>query len=257
MTRGAYVKSHFQRHPEIHAGGFSKVDGTVEFFSRVQAILPAHDIVLDLGAGRGKWQEDACTWRRSLADLRGPHRFVVAADIDGAVTEHTAVDAAVLLPRHGGLPFRDRSISMVVADWVLEHVADPATFASELSRVVTPGGWVCARTPNKWGYVGVGARLVPNVKHVGLLERLQPERHERDVFPVTYRLNTRRAIARVFEAAEWNDFSYVYNPDVDYVGRSFAARCVVQAWQWIVPDPLATALHVFLQRKPVTAIESP
>ena len=259
MPRGPFIWSSLRLHPETHAGGFSKVDGTVEFFSRVQAILPGHGFVLDLGAGRGQWQEDTCVWRRNLADLRGPRRLVVAADIDSTITEHAGVDAAVLLPPHGGLPFRDQSFDMVVADWVLEHVVDPAGFANELRRVVSPGGWICARTPNKWGYVGIGARLIPNLKHVDLLERLQPERHERDVFPVSYRLNTRRTIAHFFVAAEWNNYSYVYNPDVDYVGESFAAGCLVQAWQWIVPNPLATALHIFLQRRPIddTPIESP
>lgn len=237
------------RDPEIHAGGYSKVDGTVEFFSRVHAVLPERGVVADLGAGRGKWQEDPCMWRRGLADLRGAERFVVGADIDQAVMGNTGVDASIVLPRHGGLPFCDQSIITVVADWVFEHVADPLRLASELRRTVVPGGWVCARTPNKWGYVGIGARLVPNEKHVRLLGRLQPHRSDKDVFDVAYRLNTYGALRRVFSAEDWIDCTYTYNPDPDYVGESKAARSIVQAWQRVAPQALGTTLHIFLQRR--------
>ena len=235
--------------PETAAGGFSHIDGTVEFFSRVQALLPDQGIVLDLGAGRGKWQEDACEWRRGLADLRGENRFVVAADIDEAVTQHAGADSAVLLPSEGGLPFNDASIAMVVADWVFEHVGDPALLAAELSRIVSPGGWVCARTPNKWGYVGLGARVIPNGKHVAMLSRLQPQRREEDVFSVEYRLNTTGAVRSAFSPSVWSHYSYFYNPDPDYVGRSRFARFLIDAWQWASPRPLSTALHVFLERQ--------
>ena len=235
--------------PETEAGGFSHIDGTVEFFSRIQALLPDQGIVLDLGAGRGKWQEDSCEWRRRLADLRGGNRFVIAADIDDSVTGHGGVDSAVLLPPEGGLPFRDASIAMVVADWVFEHIGDPGVLATELSRVVSPGGWVCARTPNKWGYVGLGARVVPNGRHVAILSRLQPQRREEDVFSVEYRLNTTSAIRAAFWPDVWLHCTYFYNPDPDYVGRSRLARSIINAWQWASPRPLSTALHVFLQRR--------
>ncbi len=236
-------------HPEIRAGGFSRIDGTVEFFTRVHALLPDQGVVVDLGAGRGQWQEDLCRWRRQLSDLRGGDRLVVAADVDAAVAEHGAVDACVLLPAEGWLPFQDNSVTVVVADWVLEHVADPNQLARELRRVLVPGGWVCARTPNKWGYVGLGARLVPNHRHVALLRRLQSHRKPQDVFDVCYGLNTRAALRRAFRSEDWLDCTYPYGPDADYVGGSAAARKLVLAWQRLAPAALATTLHVFFQRR--------
>ncbi|OWY62641.1 hypothetical protein B7486_57335, partial [cyanobacterium TDX16] len=41
-------------YPEVGAGGFSRSDGTVEFWSRVQALVTPGAHVLDLGAGRGR-----------------------------------------------------------------------------------------------------------------------------------------------------------------------------------------------------------
>ncbi len=52
-------------------GGFSLLDGTMEFDSRVNALLQPHFRVLDLGAGRGAWHfEDAIPFRRNLRDIR-------------------------------------------------------------------------------------------------------------------------------------------------------------------------------------------
>lgn len=235
--------------PEAAAGGFSSVDGTVEFYSRVQALLPTRGTVLDLGAGRGKWQEDSCAWRRDLCDLRGNRRLVVGVDIDRAVTDNDGVDAAVLLGADGSLPFESGSIALVLADWVFEHLADPAPLAAELARVLRPGGWLCARTPNKWGYVAIGARLVPNRLHVRLLGGLQPRRAERDVFPTFYRVNTRAALRHALPEELWMDCTYGHNPDPDYVGRSVTAYRALVAWQRLAPQFVATTLHAFLQRR--------
>lgn len=237
--------------PETGAGGFSKVDGTVEFFSRVQAVLPDKGIVVDLGAGRGKWQEDPCRWRQRLCQLRYNTRSVIGVDVDRAVSQNTGVDAAVLAGRDGMLPFRAGSLTAVVADWVFEHLPDPATTARELARTVGPGGWVCARTPTRWGYIGLGARLVPNEHHVRLLRRLQPERKASDVFAVQYRLNTRSAIRRAFPPELWRDYSYTYNPDPSYFGRSTMGLFLLGAWQRVAPQALAATWHIFLQRREV------
>ena len=234
---------------ETGAGGFSTIDGTVQFFSRVQSVLPPEGIVVDFGAGRGKWTEDSCTWRRRLCDLRGAGRVVVGLDIDWAVAENRGLDAAVMIDSGASLPFADRSVRLVVADWVFEHLDNPRGVASELARVVAPGGWVCARTPNKWGYIALGSRLVPQRHHVRALRTLQPGRAERDVFPTRYRLNTLVEVARAFPPPAWRDCSHPYNPDPGYVGHSKVATGLVAAWQRLAPPPLSATLHVFVQRR--------
>jgi hypothetical protein len=55
-----------QFYPEIGAGGFTRIDGTVAFYQRVNALLKKEAVLLDYGAGRGAWHmEDACEYRRS------------------------------------------------------------------------------------------------------------------------------------------------------------------------------------------------
>jgi hypothetical protein len=37
---------------------YHPLDGTIEFYGRVNAVMKTTDIVLDLGAGRGSWYYD-------------------------------------------------------------------------------------------------------------------------------------------------------------------------------------------------------
>jgi hypothetical protein len=44
--------------PETRFGGFTYVDGTVNFFTRVNALLEPGSVVLDVGCGRGGYVAD-------------------------------------------------------------------------------------------------------------------------------------------------------------------------------------------------------
>jgi SAM-dependent methyltransferase len=229
--------------------GYSDRDGTVEFFGRVQALIPEKGVVVDFGCGRGKWREDSCDHRRKLQDLRVSARLVLGVDVDWALREHTGVDARVLLGEDCRLPLQSASVDVVVADWVLEHLNEPGRFSSEVKRVLRPGGWLCARTPNRWGYVGLAARSVPSAWHGVVLRRVQRDRCIRDVFPTKYRLNTLGAVEEAFPSESWTNRSYMFNPDIDYVGSARWARQALECWQRLAPRGLSTDLFVFVQRK--------
>ena len=86
-------------HPESGAGGFSAIDGTVIFYTRIAALLRPETTVLDLGAGRGRAHvDDPVSFRRSLMDLRGRCAKVIGADPDPAVLANPSLDEAVVTP---------------------------------------------------------------------------------------------------------------------------------------------------------------
>jgi hypothetical protein len=58
----------------------------------VQAILPAEGVILEFGAGRGKWAQNPEF--RSFHDFRAPGREVVGIDPDEAVLGNPMVDKA-------------------------------------------------------------------------------------------------------------------------------------------------------------------
>src|SRR5690606_29285299 len=97
----------------------------------------------------------------------------------------------------------DSSIDLIYADWVLEHVKDPTFFFSEIGRTLKPGGWFCARTPNRWGIIGLATTLIPNGMHTRILKHLQPERNDVDIFPTAYKANTIGQMKRLLPENEW------------------------------------------------------
>jgi hypothetical protein len=102
---------------------------------------------------------------------------------------------------------------------------DPDWFAGELLRVVKPGGLIAAITPNKFGYIGVAARIVPNKLHVGALRKVQPFRKEEDIFPTRYRLNNLRALRKAFgDNADVFVVRASQDPRITLVRRSFSRR---------------------------------
>ena len=64
-------------HPETLIDGFTKLDGTITFYSFVKAAMLQLDAknILDFGAGKGSFWEsntkkNGSLWRRHLQDLR-------------------------------------------------------------------------------------------------------------------------------------------------------------------------------------------
>jgi SAM-dependent methyltransferase len=234
--------------PELVAGGFTRNDGAIEFFSRVHSLFPPHAVVLDFGAGRGEWgTEDPIEYRRRLFDFRGPDRHVIGVDVDPVVLTNPLLDEShVLTDNH--LPLPDESVDIIVADWVFEHIDDPPVVAEELARVLRPGGWICARTPNRHGYIAMGARVIPNRAHVKALRRLQPTRKAIDVFPTRYAMNTQRQLRELFPPARFTHGTYCPFIDPPYFGRSQLAIGLVRGLSRLLPESLSPVLCVFIRR---------
>jgi SAM-dependent methyltransferase len=242
-----------EAYPERRAGGFTRCDGGIQFYTRVRALLQLGEgggTVLDFGAGRGVAAESSTAVHRQLSDLRPVARSVIGVDVDSVVLHNPLLHAAVVVDGHSHLPFADSSIDLVVSDHTFEHLTDPAWAASELGRVLRPGGWICARTPNKWGYIGVAARAVPNSLHTRVLAVLQPHRRAEDVFPTAYRLNTLGSIRRHFSPPMFVDASYAWDPEAAYFASSARGDRVMRTVSRVTPERFRAVLMVFLQKQP-------
>ncbi len=234
---------------ETAAGGYSSTDGTVEFYARIRSLLGPQKTVLDFGAGRGGWfEDDKDEHRRSLRTLKGLAREVVACDVDEAVLENRSVDRAFICSPGSELSLPDESIDIVVCDYVFEHVTERNWLAGELNRVLKPGGWVCARTPGKYNYVAIFARLIPNRLHSRVLSGAQPGRKSRDVFPTRYRLNTRKDIQRAFSEQNFQDFTYYFAGEPAYYFGNRVVFRLLQLVARISPRWFYCNLFVFLRK---------
>lgn len=196
MNNDQLVRHHF---PESNISGFSHIDGLVAFFSQIRAALRPNHRVLDFGAGRGEslW-DDNVDYRRELCNLQGRCAHLEGCDVDKVVMDNPFLDHAEVVTAGEPLPYEDGSFDIVVSRAVFEHVSDANWVARELLRVVKAGGLIAAITPNKVGYIGLAARLVPTRFDIVALKKIQPTRKAEDVFPTRYLLNTPAALRRAF-----------------------------------------------------------
>ena len=234
-------------YPEVAAGGFSRMDGGIDFYTRVNSLLSPEMTVVDLGAGRGVFTTRERSYIQDLMMLRGKVARVIGLDIDPVVMENESVDEAHVLAVGGPFPLEDNSVDLIVSDFTFEHLDDPDFTAGEMDRVLKPGGWICARTPNKYGYIALGATLVPNSLHVKVLKRAMPDRDAQDVFPTRYRLNTPARVRATFPGYEV--ISYTHEPEPSYFGNSTMLWRAALVAGRLTPNSLG-AMRMFFLHKP-------
>ncbi|MEQ1509314.1 MAG: methyltransferase domain-containing protein [Sphingopyxis sp.] len=217
-------------HPEISIDNFTIQDADISFFSLIRSIYLRYPIknVLDYGSGRNYYVQDFDPENHSyfikdLRDLRFGGANVAAVDVSEAVRTHPTSNSQLQLVSGAPLPFRDATFDLVVSDFVFEHLESPKQLAQELQRVVKPGGWILARTPNRFGYVAFVASLVPNRLHAAVLRYIQPDRKDLDVFPTHYRINTASAARGCFDQCEVSVVSNHWEPQY-FFGKRWLYR---------------------------------
>ena len=84
-------------YPESRFGGYSDIDGTVAFYSRIHALVGPNDVLLDVGCGRGAGGEDEVKWRRELRVFKGKVKRVIGIDVDEAAAVNPFIDEFHLL----------------------------------------------------------------------------------------------------------------------------------------------------------------
>ncbi|MEM9199738.1 MAG: class I SAM-dependent methyltransferase [Pseudomonadota bacterium] len=242
-------------YPEAALFGFPAHHHHFNFFALLDRIVSADQTVLDFGAGRGEHVDGQPAALRDLRILKGRVREVVGADVSDAVRDNPYIDRAVVFDPSAPLPFADASFDMVVAFSVFEHLEEPRRAAAEIDRVLKPGGYLCGYTPNRWGYVALGARLTPDALR-GPMQRAfagmgeAGGREEEDFFPTHYRLNSMAALRRAFPEHAYEHFSHYYNGPPAYTGgRAWLGRLFI-TYEWLAPRALSRNIHIFLRKKP-------
>lgn len=235
-------------YPEIAVGGYSRADQIVDFYGRINALLKPDSVVLDFGAERGAFMDEPESYRRGLRLFKGRVQRVVGVDVDPVVKENRSLDTALVWQPGTSIDLPEASVDLVLSDFTFEHIDDPSLVVPELERILKPGGWVCARTPNRWGYIAVGARIVPNRWHARVLSRLQPGRQERDIFPTRYRLNTMAAMRQEFSAPTWEVYGYTMNGHPSYAGNSRLMYYLTYHVMRLLPQRMG-AMYLFFVRK--------
>ncbi len=248
MTRNGFsLKRKF--FPESDIGGFSNSDGTFAFFSHIASLINENSTVLEFGAGRGaNVSEVKSEYLRNLQNFKGRCAKVVGCDIDEAVLDNPYLDEAHVISPNAPLPFADETFDIIVSSWVFEHIEHPDVMARELLRITKPGGYICACTPNKFGYVSIMSRIVSNRNHARFLSKIQPERKELDIFPTAYKLNTERDVNRKFSPDGEVIVGRTFSEPAYHFNNAFLYAAFLLIHK-ILPLKLSTTLHIYIRKK--------
>lgn len=160
----SYIPQWIQQRVEVN------VYELYNFMEQAGASLPSEALVLDAGAGRGRFRSEFAHTRYIGVDLA----------IGDAKWDYSALDAICDLAH---LPFGNNTFDVVICTQVLEHVPEPLQVLQEISRVLRPGGQLYLSVPQSWHqhqkpydyyrYTSFGIRYL--VERVGLkVELVRP-----------------------------------------------------------------------------------
>lgn len=232
-------------YPESTFGGFTDVDGTLAFYARINSLITPTSVVVDCGCGRGHHAEDPIRFRRELRCLKTKVSSVIGLDVDAAAAANPTVDEFRQIAPGSPWPLDDNSVSLVISDCVLEHLPDPGSFFAEAKRVLKRGGYLCVRTPNAFGYVGLISRIVPNRYHATAISKIESNRKEEDVFPTLYRCNTVSALRRQLRQHGFRSVVYGYDAEPSYLNFSGLLYGCGVLYAKFAPGVLKNAIFAF------------
>jgi SAM-dependent methyltransferase len=106
----------------------------------------------------------------------------------------------------------DQTFDVITLRMVAEHVADPERAVASLARLTKPGGKVVIYTINRWSPVPIVAWITPFDFHHAI-KRFLWSTEEKDTFPVSYRMNTRKALLDLFRGSGFREQYFTYLDD--------------------------------------------
>jgi ubiquinone/menaquinone biosynthesis C-methylase UbiE len=232
-------------YPEAHYGGFTDVDGTVAFYTRLQALVRSGETMLDIGCGRGQGAESDVPYSAKLRGFKDRGVHVIGIDVvplagrNPYLTEFRQINEPTW-------PVETASIDLAYCDFVLEHIEEPEQFLAEARRVLKRGGIFCFRTPNRNSYVALISRLIPNRFHTVVLKKAQADRKKEDIFPTYYRANTTKTLRRLLQSVGFDAIVvYGYEAEPRYFDFSRIFYRFGVFLQRFAPRSLSTTLFGF------------
>ena len=138
---------------------------------------------------------------------------------------------------------------LIVSDSTFEHLSDAIGTARELDRVLKINGWICARTPNRRGYVAMMNRILPSALANRLVRSAQPDRKVQDIFPAHYRMNTLGALRKLFPADRDDHLSFAFDSEPRYHFNRRSIFTLLLGLHSITPAPLRNTLMAFIHKR--------
>lgn len=106
--------------------------------------------VLDLGCGSGHTTVELAARTGGRPRWIASDRSAAAIRSASATFEHSGIEVAVVSADGARLPFRARSLDVVLAFMVFQHLDRPDGVLGEIDRVLGDGGRLAVVVPGRW-----------------------------------------------------------------------------------------------------------
>jgi ubiquinone/menaquinone biosynthesis C-methylase UbiE len=169
---------------------------------------------------------------------------VIGIDVDQNAQDNPFLDE-FHLTQGESWPVESNAVDLIVCDNVLEHIEKPDQLFFEIRRVLRNGGYVCIRTPNRWSYISLAARLIPNQWHSKVTSAVQDRRKEEDVFPTVYKCNSIRKLKSIMTKNGFDSVVYGYEAEPSYLSFSTVAYFFGVVHQRFAPEFVKPAIFAF------------
>ena len=198
---------------------------------------------LDVGCGKNVFPSNR-PLAETLAERCG---WLMGIDPDATIHDNTLVHEKQQTTIEA--VSTDRRFDLITLRMVAEHIARPAEAVAALAGLSKPGGRVVIYTVSRWSPLALAAKLVPFRLH-NPFKRVLWQTEPEDTFPVSYRMNTRGALARQFTAAGFRETYFATLADCRIVFRFDGLRRLeLGAWRTCralrIPYPESCLLAVY------------
>jgi ubiquinone/menaquinone biosynthesis C-methylase UbiE len=162
-----------------------------EFYEEsLRELITPSTVWLDIGCGHQVLPEWRFNAENELVNLAS---FVAGIDVDSNSTAKHRTIKSIWMGDVQNLPFPDDSFTLITANMVVEHLANPQRMFTEIHRVLVPGGTFLFHTPNVNGYITAVNKYLPD-RIKKLAAKVLNGRDPDDVYPTFYRCNTEESI---------------------------------------------------------------
>jgi 2-polyprenyl-3-methyl-5-hydroxy-6-metoxy-1,4-benzoquinol methylase len=181
---------------------------------------------IDVGGGRNIFP-----FNQPLAQtLAKRSALVVGVDPDDTVNENQLVHQRIACMIEDYVS--EQKFDLATLRMVAEHIQRPEAAVASLARLVKPGGKVVVYTINQWSPVSIASWIMPFSLHHPI-KRLLWNTEEKDTFPVTYKMNSRKRLAELFQRYGFRERYFTYLDDC----RTFHSFQVLNTlelslWRW-------------------------
>lgn len=182
-----------EKEPSFKEGSyFHSARTTLDVYNDlVDSVINKKTVLLDAGCGK----------KSLMARHNGKAAFAAGMDISKeAIRTNKAFRNRVAGDSYS-LPFRDESFSLVVSQWMIEHIERPETVMREFHRVLRRGGDLIVATNSVYHPMMLLSAVLPTGLRDGLKRRIFPSYIEEDTFPTYYKFNSLSSMDRILTDA--------------------------------------------------------